>query len=255
MTVPVLTSRLLDGVAGVRHGFFTRRGGVSGGVYDSLNVGRGSRDRPEDVAENRRRVAAALGARLLNTAYQVHSNRVVVIDRDFGDASPEVDGLVTATQGVLCGALAADCAPILMVDPVARIVSAAHAGWKGALTGVVEAAVRGIESLGGRADRIIAAVGPCIGPASYEVGTEFRDRCSVADAANVRFFQTGLAEDKFLFDLPGFVLDRLGAAGVGSAEWVGVDTFTSPDLFSYRRAYKTGEPDYGLLASAIVLSG
>ncbi len=251
---PFLTSRLLGDVDGVRHGFFTRRGGVSRGIYDSLNVGRGSRDRPEDIAENRRRVAVALGTSSLNTAYQVHSARVVAIDRDFGLAAPEADGVVTATPGLTCGALAADCAPILLVDPRARVVGAAHAGWKGALSGVVESAVREMEGLGARAERIAAAVGPCIGPLSYEVGPEFRDRFILNDPANARLFSAGASQDKFLFDLPAFVLGRLRGAGVASAEWVGADTFADTDFFSNRRAFKLGEPDYGRLVSAIVLT-
>lgn len=254
MTPPFLTSSLLDGVTGVRHGFFMRSGGVSGGVYDSLNAGRGSRDRPEDVAENRRRIAEALGGRALNTAYQVHSSRVIAIGADFDGAAPEADGLVTATPGVLCGALAADCAPILLVDPIARVVGAVHAGWKGALAGVAEAGVREMEALGGAANRIVAAVGPCIGPASYEVGPEFRARFVSADPSNAVFFRAAAGLEKYLFDLPGFVLGRLAAAGVGAAEWVGADTAANVEFFSNRRAFKRGEADYGRLASTIALS-
>jgi YfiH family protein len=254
MTAPNLKSRLLEGIPGIRHGFFTRRGGVSGGVYDSLNVGRGSRDRPEHVAENRRRVALALGAGVLNTAYQVHSSRVVAIASDVSDTPPEADGLVTATSGVLCGALAADCAPILIVDPVAMVVAAAHAGWRGALSGVVQAAVEAMAGLGGRADRMIAAVGPCIGPESYEVGEEFEARFVAAAPAHGAFFRPGAAADKRLFDLPGFVLHRLAAAGVGQSEWIGADTAANEDFFSNRRAFRRGEPDYGRLASAIVIA-
>ena len=254
MSPPFLTSPLLDGVAGVRHGFFTRRGGVSEGIYDSLNVGRGSRDRPEDVLENRRRVAEAFGAATLNTAYQVHSDRVVITDRDFGDAPPEADGVITATPGVLCGALAADCAPILLVDPAARVVGAVHAGWRGALAGVVQAAVESMESLGGRADRTIAAVGPCIGPASYEVGDEFEARFVSADPSYRAFFHPGASVDKRLFDLPAFVLGRLNEAGVGRSEWICADTAADEAFFSNRRAFRRGEPDYGRLASAIVLT-
>ena len=254
MNPPRLTSPLLDGVAGLRHGFFTRRGGVSGGVYDSLNVGRGSRDLPEDIAENRRRVAAALEATSLNTAYQVHSNRVAIVTANFTDTSPEADGLITATPGVLCGALAADCAPILIVDPAARIVGAVHAGWRGALSGVVQGAVEAMEGLGGRAERMVAAIGPCIGPASYEVGDEFEARFVAVASSHGAFFQPGAAPDKRLFDLPGFVFHRLAEAGVGRSEWIGADTAADEDFFSNRRAFKRGEPDYGRLASAIVLT-
>ena len=155
---------------------------------------------------------------------------------------------------MLCGALAADCAPILLVDPRARIVCAAHAGWKGALGGIVESAVRAMEDLGTQAEHIIAAVGPCIGPASYEVGPEFRERFVLAAPANRGFFEASVP-GKFLFDLPGFVLGRLTAAGVAASEWIGADTAADPDFFSNRRAFKRGEPDYGRLASAIVLVG
>ncbi len=254
MTTPFLTSGLLSGVAGIRHGFFTRRGGVSRGVYDSLNVGRGSRDRPEDVEDNRGRVAAALGAAALNTAYQIHSDRVVVIVEDVAGAAPEADGLVTATPGLLCGALAADCAPILLVDPRARVVAAVHAGWRGALGGVSDAAVRAMADLGAKPEDILAAIGPCIGPASYEVGAEFRERFVAERSGFARFFVPGAESDKFYFDLPAFVLHRLAASGVAASEWIGRDTAADPEFFSNRRAFKRGENDYGRLASAIMLS-
>ena len=253
MKPPFLTSRLLESAPGVRHGFFTRLGGVSTGLYDSLNVGRGSGDKPAHVAENRRRVAAALGARTLNTAYQIHSNRVVSIDRDFGDDTPQADGVVTAAPGLLCGALAADCAAILLVDPRARVVGAAHAGWKGALTGVIEDAVRALEALGASAGRIVAAIGPCIGPASYEVGPEFRERFVGAEPSNASFFAPGAARETFLFDLPAYVGSRLRGAGIEAFEWVGADTAADLDFFSNRRAFKAGDTDYGRLASAIVI--
>ena len=254
MTPPFLTSPLLNEVAGVRHGFFTRLGGVSSGVYASLNVGRGSRDQPDDVAENRRRVAQALGATALNTAYQTHSSRVAMTDRDLDGGTPEADGLATEARGVLCGALSADCAPILIADPEARIVGAIHAGWKGALGGVVEAGVAALIDLGGRAERMVAAVGPCIGPRSYEVGEEFETRFLAAAAHHQAFFQPGAVADKRLFDLPGFVLDRLARTGVERAEWIGADTAADEDFFSNRRAFMRGEPDYGRLVSAIVLA-
>ncbi len=254
MNPPRLTSRLLDGLPGVEHGFFTRHGGVSGGVYDSLNIGRGSRDVPEDVAENRRRVAQVFGAASLNTAYQVHSNQVAILTANLNETSPEADGLITTMPGLLCAALAADCAPILMFDPVARVVGAVHAGWRGALSGVVEAAVEAMETLGAQADRMLAAIGPCIGPASYEVGAEFEARFVAEAPSHGAFFLQGAAAEKRLFDLPGFVLQRLTAAGVGQCEWIGADTAADEDFFSNRRALKRGEPDYGRLASAIVLT-
>lgn len=254
--LPVVTSPLLD-LPGVKHAFFTREGGVSTGIYDSLNIGRGSRDEPADVAENRRRAAAHLDgpAEALNTCYQIHSAEALIADRHWGDERPEADGVVTATAGVICGALHADCAPVLIADPEARVVAAAHAGWKGALTGVVESAVSRMQSLGADPSRMVAAIGPCIGPASYEVGVEFLHRFTQADPANARFFSPGEDADKRFFDLPAFVLERLRAAGVARCEWVGRDTCAEEALFfSNRRAFKRGEGDYGRLLSAIVLT-
>jgi YfiH family protein len=251
--LPVLTSSLLD-VAGVRHAFFTRNGGVSQGVYASLNVGLGSNDDPDAVRENRRRCAGHFGAESVVTAYQVHSAMALVADGDWPAGPPQADGVVSATSGVVCGALAADCAPILLADPQARVVAAAHAGWKGALTGVVEATVARMESLGADRNRLRAAVGPCIGQQSYEVGIEFLERFTHFDPAYVRFFSDGAAPDKRMFDLPAFVLGRLNAAGVSACEWLGRDTCAEEDdFFSNRRAFKRGEPDYGRLLSAIVL--
>lgn len=250
--LPVLTSPLLD-LPGVRHAFFTRQGGVSEGIYAGLNVGLGSKDDPEAVAENRRRAAAHLGGELV-TAYQVHSATALVVDGAWPAGPPQADGVVTATTGVVCGALAADCAPILFADAEARVVAAAHAGWKGALTGVAESAIARMEGLGARRDRIVAAVGPCIGPASYEVGLEYVARFAEVDRDYQRFFSSGAAPDKRQFDLPAFVLARLKAAGIARCEWIGRDTCAEPDhFFSNRRAFKQGEPDYGRLLSAIVL--
>ncbi len=253
MSLPVLTSKLLD-VAGVRHAFFTRNGGVSQGIYASLNVGLGSNDHQAAVIENRARCAAHFGAEAIVTAYQVHSATALVADGPWPDGPPQVDGVVSATPGVVCGALAADCAPVLLADPQGRVVAACHAGWKGALTGIVEATIARMEGLGAERTRLIAAVGPCIGPKSYEVGLEFLERFVAADAAYARFFQPGAASDKRMFDLPAFVLGRLAAAGVTACEWVGHDTCAeADDFFSNRRAFKLGEPDYGRLLSAIVL--
>ena len=252
--LPVLTSKLLD-AAGIRHGFFTRRGGVSQGLYASLNVGLGSDDDPDAVRENRRRCAAHFGAETVVTAYQVHSATALVADGDWPAGPPQADGVVSATPGVVCGALAADCAPVLLVDPQARIVAACHAGWKGALTGVVEATVARMEGLGADRNRLRAAIGPCIAPASYEVGVEFLERFLHFDAGHARFFTRGVSDDKRQFDLPGFVLARLESAGVPAAEWVGRDTCAEPDaFFSTRAAFKRGEDDYGRLLSAIVLA-
>jgi len=251
---PVLTSPLLD-LPGVRHGFFTRRGGVSTGIYAGLNVGLGSGDDPEAVRENRRLAAASLGGGSLVTAYQLHSPQVVTAEGPWPADPPQADGVVSDRPGVICGALAADCAPILLADPEARVVGALHAGWKGALDGVIEAGVARMEALGAVRGRLVAAIGPCIAQASYEVGPEFLERFVRADPAHEAFFAPGAAAGKRQFDLPGFVLSRLRAAGVGACESLGRDTCAEPDAFySNRRAFKAGEPDYGRLLSAIVLS-
>ena len=255
MSVPVITSPLLANLPGVRHGFFTRQGGVSSGVYESLNVGVGSRDDPDAVQENRGLAAAAFGAKpeQLLTCYQIHSALAVVADRPW-TRRPEADAVASRAPGLMLGALAADCAPVLLADPEARVVAAAHAGWKGALGGVIEAAVDAMTSLGAAPGRIVAAVGPCIGPASYEVGMDFLEAFTRGAPESERFFSPGAGADKRQFDLPSFVLSRLAAAGVGEAEWIGRDTYAEPDLFfSNRRALHRGEADYGRLLSAVML--
>ena len=251
-----LTSPLLTRLAGVRHAFFTRQGGVSAGVFSSLNVGVGSGDDPAAVAENRRRAAAVFGVapERLATCYQVHSARVVTTDQAFGANRPQADGIVTHIPGLVCGALAADCAPILLAEPQARVVACAHAGWRGALAGVAEAAVEAMIGEGAVSERIVAAVGPCIGPQSYEVGLEFLAAFEAKDLAFMRFFRAGASAEKRHFDLPGFVLSRLAAAGVATSEWIGADTYSDEDrFFSNRRAVHRGEADYGRLLSAIML--
>lgn len=251
--LPVLTSPILD-LPGVRHAFFTRQGGVSDGIYAGLNVGVGSRDDPGAVTENRRRAAEHLGGTLV-TAYQIHSPDAVTADGPWPDGPPQADAVVTVTPAVICGALSADCAPILLADPEARVVAAAHAGWKGALTGVAESAIARMEALGARRDRIHAAVGPCIAVESYEVGLEFLERFTAVDPAYARYFHAGVSAEKRQFDLPGFVVSRLEAAGIAACGWIGRDTCAEPDLFfSNRRAFKQDEPDYGRLLSAIVLA-
>lgn len=253
--LPALTSPLLD-LAGIKHAFFTRQGGVSTGLYDSLNVGRGSADAPADVIENRRRAAAHFGLPegALNTCYQIHSAVALVAEQPWDGERPQADGVVSNRRGVVCGALAADCAPILLADPNAGIVAAAHAGWKGALGGIAEATVAKMQDLGARPANIVAVVGPCIAQASYEVGAEFRDRFLADDAANQVFFAAGETDEKAMFDLPAYVLQRLRNAGVEQCEWIGRDTCAEEELFfSNRRAFKRGEPDFGRLLSAIAL--
>ena len=255
MSLPVVQSPLLSALPGVRHAFFTRQGGVSKGLFDSLNVGRGSSDEAADVGENRARAAGWFGVMpdALNTCYQIHSARALTAEAPWGRYRPEGDGVVTDQRSVVCGALHADCAPVLIADPKARVVAAAHAGWKGALTGIVAETVAAMERLGANRADMVAAVGPCISQASYEVGEEFEATFLEADPAHAAWFAPG-APGKRQFDLPGFVLSRLADAGVTRAEWVGRDTCTEGALFfSNRRAFKQGEPDYGRLLSAIML--
>lgn len=256
MALETLSSPFLSALPGVRHAFFTRKGGVSKGIYDSLNVGLGSKDDPEAVQENRARAAAAMGVALpsLLTVFQVHSAIAVTASAPFA-TRPEADAVATRTVGLACGALAADCAPVLLADAEAKVVASAHAGWKGALGGVVGAAVDAMVGLGARRDRIVAAVGPCIAQDSYEVGDEFADRFSDEMPDSRRFFRPGARPGKQHFNLPGFVLNRLSEAGVTQAEWVGRDCCAEEALFfSNRRSFLRGEPDFGRLLSAIVLT-
>jgi len=239
------------------HGFFTREGGVSEGIYASLNCGFGSRDAAERVAENRLRALAALGldGATLCTAYQCHSARCVVVERPWPhERAPKADALATRAAGIALGVLTADCAPVLFADPDAGVIGAAHAGWRGALDGVLEAALAAMERLGARRPRIVAAVGPCIGARSYEVGPEFRDRFVAADPANAALFAPAPRDGRLLFDLAGYVLGRLERLGLGRIERVRGDTCADDArFFSYRRARRRGEPSYGRLLSAIAL--
>lgn len=256
MSAPLFLTHPLLERPGLRHGFFTREGGVSEGLYASLNVGVGSRDDPAAVTENRRRIAAVFGADPddLACCYQIHSAITRVADGPWRGERPEGDAVVTERPGLVCGVLTADCAPVLLADPEAGVVGAVHAGWKGALSGVVQSAVAAMQALRGEPSRMVAVVGPCIGPDSYEVGLEFQDQFTHHDPGSERFFRPGATPDHRLFDLPGFVLWRLEQAGVGEAAWTGHDT--CPDearFFSNRRAFRRGEPDFGRLMSAISL--
>lgn len=252
MTLEILTSPIL---AGARHGFFTRRGGASSGIYDGLNCGPGSNDQREAVAMNRARVAAALDVapeRLLSL-HQVHSATVVVAPAGGWTERPKADGVVTDAPGLALGILTADCAPVLFFDRAARVIGAAHAGWRGAIDGVLEATIEAMTRLGAQRRAIVAAVGPTIGQAVYEVGPEFLDRFRAEEAGLERFFAPA-GGDRLRFDLPGFVLHRLRAAGVAEAGWIGACTYSDPRrFFSYRRATHAGEPDYGRLISTIRL--
>jgi len=250
MTPDVLTSPALAPFA---HGFFTRRGGVSAGVYDSLNCGPGSADDPDAVAENRDRVRITLGAARLVNAHQVHSADAVTITGSEGTAKPEADGLVTDRPGLALAVLTADCQPVLFADPDARVIGAAHAGWKGALSGVLEATLSAMEGLGARRQKIRAVIGPSISGPNYEVGPEFRDRFLADSPDNHRFFTPGRG-DRFQFDLPAYGLARLTAAGIPEPIWIGACTYADPTrFFSYRYATHQGHADYGRLIAAISL--
>jgi YfiH family protein len=245
----------LAALPGIAHGFFGREGGVSTGIYTSLNCGPGSRDDKTAVAQNRARVAAALApdATLVSLA-QIHSPFVHVVGPDWNTARhPEGDAMVTATPGLALGILTADCAPVLFADAQARVIGAAHAGWKGAFGGVLEATIAAMESLGARRDHIHAAIGPCISAANYEVGADFRARFVEADAANARFFQAG-KPDHYHFALEAYVAARLEKAELAAITPLGVCTYPAQNgFFSFRRTTHAGEPDYGREISAILL--
>lgn len=252
-----LRSPLLEGAAsaGIRHGYFTRVGGVSQGIYAGLNTGAGSDDDQALVAENRRRVAVWMGVPVdkLLTAWQVHSPDVIVAREPFPGDRPKADALVTDRPGIAIGASSADCGPVLFADPKARVVGAAHAGWKGAFTGVLENTVATMESLGARRENIVAVLGPSIGAAKYEVGPEFFERFVAADAANAGYFKPSGKAGHSLFDLNLYTVDRLTKAGVTACA-LNRCTYAEEDLFySYRRTTHRREPDYGRHISAIVL--
>lgn len=253
----MITLGALNDITGLRHGFFTRAGGVSTGLYASLNCGYGSKDAPAAVTENRARAMARLDltADRLATLYQVHSPRAVVVEEPWAwNQAPEADALVTGRPGIALGILTADCAPVLFADPRKRIIGAAHAGWKGAKGGVLEATVQAMVELGAKPARIIAAIGPCIAQRSYEVGPDFPSPFLEEDRANGDFFAPARRPGHFMFDLPGYIARRLGACGVDLIQRCPNDTVAEEDrFFSYRRATLRGEPDYGRGLSAIAL--
>jgi YfiH family protein len=253
----MIISRALDLDAGVRHAFFTRNGGVSEGLFGSLNCGFGSGDAPERVARNRQIAMDRLGlsADRLVTCRQIHSVAVVTVERPWRrEEAPRADGLVTAVPGVALSVLTADCAPVLMHDPVAGVIGAAHGGWRGALYGIIEATIGRMLAVGAECSRIRAAIGPCIGPQSYEVGPEFRETFLSEDPGNSRWFIPARREGHFFFDLPTCIVHRLAGLGVAAAEMTGHDTVTEEDqFFSYRRACLRGESFYGRGLSAIAL--
>lgn len=251
-----LTSPLLES-ADIRHGFFTRSGGVSEGIYASLNCGWGSGDNVEKVAENRARVVATFGKAddQLLTAFQIHSARAVIIEKPWHrENAPEADALVTKIPGIVLGILTADCLPILFADAEHKVIAAAHAGWKGAIGGVIEATIEAMLKLGATAPSIVAAIGPGIAQGSYEVDSGFRDRFLVEDEHNRMYFIHGARDGHFLFDLKAYAKDRLKEAGISRINLLADDTcLQENDFFSYRRTTLRGERNYGRQISAIML--
>jgi YfiH family protein len=257
MTVALSAPRLGKSPT-IRHAFFTRAGGVSDGIYASLNGGIGSNDAPEHVRENRARMADALGVgpeRLLSL-YQIHSPSIVVADKAWtGDARPRADGMVTKVPGLALGISTADCGPVLFADADARVIGAAHAGWRGALTGVLEATIAAMEALGAQRGRIVAALGPMISQPNYEVGSDLLDRFRTEDSASERFFKPAERTGHAMFDLPGFITARLTRAGISQIDHLGLCTYADSERFySYRRTTHRGETDYGRHVNAIVLA-
>jgi YfiH family protein len=254
----ILTLSALEGDPDIRHAFFTREGGVSEGIYAALNCGFGSRDDPAKVEQNRTIAAAQLGlpGERLVTCHQVHGTATVTVERPWQRAAnPRADGMVSAVPGIALGVLAADCAPVLFVDPNARIIGAAHGGWRGALAGVMEATVAAMAELGARPKQIRAGIGPCIAQNSYEVGPEFAAAFAAADRDSSGFFKPAPREGHLLFDLGGYIAHRLGRLGLARIERAPHDTVAEEELFfSYRRACLRGEPDYGRGLAAIALA-
>jgi polyphenol oxidase len=252
----MITLSALDDDPDIRHAFFTRQGGVSGGVYAALNCGFGSRDDPAKVEQNRAIAAAelALPAERLVTCHQVHGTRAITVERPWRHAAnPRADAMVSAVPGIALGVLAADCAPVLFADPVARVIGAAHGGWRGTLAGVMEAAVAAMAAQGARPERIRAGIGPCIAQPSYEVGPEFA-AAFAADPDSAGFFKPASRAGHFLFDLGGYIARRLERLGLAAVERAPHDTAAEEALFfSYRRACLRGEPDYGRGLAAIAL--
>ena len=251
----MLQAAVLATLPGIRHAFFTRNGGVSQGLYDSLNGGVGSNDTPEHVAENRARMAAQMGVtpETFLTLHQIHSPDTMVATGPWNGSRPRADAIVTRTEGLAIGVTTADCGPVLLVDPSARVIGAAHAGWKGALTGIVESTIDAMEKLGADRGGIVAAIGPLIRQPSYEVGPEFVERFLDADAEYARFFLPGERDGHAMFDLAGLIRLRLENAGILVIDDLGIDTYSDGRCFSYRRSVHRGETDYGRHVHAIAL--
>ena len=255
----MITAPKLDRLAGFRHAFFTRRGGVSEGPFASLNCGYGSGDDPGRVGENRARAMELLavrgGATALLTVRQTHSTDVSVVDKPWTPANaPRADGLATRLEGVALGVLSADCAPVLLADPSSRVAGAAHAGWRGAGAGILEATVAAMVALGAETSSMVAAIGPCIGRESYQVGDEFRAGFVAREPASADLFRPSGDEGRYLFDLSAYAARRLAGLGIEAVEVVDHDTFADAErFFSYRRSRARGEEDYGRGLSAIAL--
>jgi polyphenol oxidase len=253
-TLAPTKAEVLD-VSGLRHGFFTRQGGISSGLYDSLNAGPGSNDTANLIVENRRRIAAYLGVApaFLVSPYQFHSSDVIVVDAPFSGERPRADAVVTAKAGLAIGVVTADCGPLLFADLRAGVIGAAHAGWQGAAGGVIENTIAAMEKLGSLRSNIVAVLGPTISQSNYEVGADFQDKLLARDQAGAGFFIAGKAKDKRHFDLPGYILMRLARAGVKGFD-TALCTYANPDrFFSYRRTTHQNEPDYGRQMSALCL--
>jgi polyphenol oxidase len=252
----IFGSSLLAAIPGLRHAFFSREGGVSGGIYSGLNGGLGSNDDPEHVLENRRRMAEQMGVAPDHflSVHQIHSPDAVVATGPWpSETRPHADAIVTRTEGLAIGVTTADCGPILFADPAARVIGAAHAGWKGALTGVLESTIDAMERLGADRSATVAAIGPLIRQHSYEVGPEFVERFIEADAEHGLFFIPSSREGHAMFDLAGFIRMRLENAGVLMIDDIGVDTYSDERFYSYRRSVHRKEPDYGRHVHAIAL--
>jgi polyphenol oxidase len=254
----MLSSPLLSAVPGLHHAFFTREGGVSEGIYAGLNGGLGSSDDPERVRENRRRIAERMGVtpQQFLSVHQVHSPDAIVATGpwDSSTARPKADAIVTRSSALAISVTAADCGPVLFVDPNARVIGAAHAGWKGALTGIVESTIDAMEKLGAERSGMIAAIGPLIRQHSYEVGSEFVERFLDDDAGNAMYFIPSTRDGHAMFDLGGYIRMRLENAGVLMIDDLGVDTYSDERFFSYRRSVHRNEPDYGRHVHAIALA-
>jgi YfiH family protein len=255
----MLQAKSLSKLPGISHGFFTRSGGVSEGIYESLNGGIGSEDSPGRVAENRARMAAGLGvtADRFLTCYQIHSPDVVVAETPWPAADrPRADAIVTRTPNLAIGVSTADCGPVLLADPQAGVIGAAHAGWRGALTGVIDRTLAAMETLGAKRNRIVAATGPMIRQPSYEVGQDLIDRFVAVEPNTIRFFKPTSRPGHSMFDLAGYIVSRLRRAEVAEIEDLGHCTYADPaQFYSYRRSTHRSEPDYGRHINAIALTG